>query len=169
MNSSQELWWRQAKADHDAFELLRREGAAQCHLLHYLQMATEKIAKAYFWRSDIPPALSHAGFRKVLKFLGGVPRDRRERVAKLFSFPRFTDSQEWARAAMPIADALQRLAPDLAGDGPNPEYPWHARPQFAPVNYDFAIWNTLMSTRRGRRFMYVVRAAVERFAEYADT
>ena len=47
MNDAQELWWRQARSDHALFVRLRRIGAEECHLLHYLQMATEKLSKAY--------------------------------------------------------------------------------------------------------------------------
>ncbi len=41
MNDAQGLWWRQAQTDHELFVRLRRTGADECHLLHYLQMATE--------------------------------------------------------------------------------------------------------------------------------
>ncbi len=169
MNGYQKLWWQQAKSDHDTFVLLRSQGVEQCHILHYLQMATEKIAKAYFWRSDKPPAKSHAGLRQFLKFLGHTsPRDR-ERIANLFSFRHFSDFQNWIRAVLPMTHDLERLAPDLAGNGPNPEYPWpHATPQYAPAHYDFPVWATLKS-HRGRDLMRVIHIAVERFPEYADT
>ena len=169
MNTCQELWWQQAKSDHDAFLLLRREGMAQCHSLHYVQMATEKIAKAYFWRSGSPPPRSHAGFVQFLRFLGHIRKNDRERIANLFSFKRFRDFQNWIRAVMEIAYDLERLAPDLAKDGPNPEYPWpHAEPKTAPANYSFPVWASLMSGQ-GRDLMRVVRIAVSRFPEYADT
>jgi hypothetical protein len=38
MNSYQELWWRQAQSDQNVLVSLRRNGAAACHQLHYLQM-----------------------------------------------------------------------------------------------------------------------------------
>src|SRR4051812_21820753 len=91
MNRYQELWWRQAKSDHDGFLLLRHQGVAECHLLHYLQMATEKIAKAYFWRSGNPPPKIHAGFVHFLRFLGAIGQRDRLRIANLFSFTRFSD------------------------------------------------------------------------------
>ena len=169
MNSYQELWWQQAKSDHHAFVLLRGRGIAQCHSLHYLQMATEKIAKAYFWRSGSPPPRRHAGFVQFLRFLGHIRQKDRERIANLFSFNRFTDFRNWIRAVLPIAYALERLAPDLAGDGPNPEYPWpHAAPHAAPATYDFPVW-ALLTSGRGRDLMKVIRIAVGRFPDYADT
>jgi len=169
MNSYQEVWWQQARSDHEAFVLLRRAGTAPCHALHYLQMVTEKLAKAYFWRSGSPPPKSHAGFVQLLRFLGQTPQQSRERVANLFSFTRFADFQNWIRLVLPIAYELERLAPDLAADGPNPEYPWpHSQPQFAPVNYQFTIWTTLKNGQ-GRDLLRVVRLAVERFPEFADS
>lgn len=169
MNRSQELWWKQVRSDHNAFELLRGQGIAQCHTLHYLQMVAEKLAKAYLWRSGTPPPQSHAGFVHFLRFLGHIRQEDRDRVANLFSFNRFTDFQNWIRTVLPIAYELERLAPNLAHDGPNPEYPWpHAEPRRAPVEYDFPVWASLTSGP-GRDLMRVIRIAVNRFPEYADT
>jgi hypothetical protein len=169
MNNFQKLWWEQARSDHKAFLLLLDEDIAQCHSLHYLQMVTEKLAKAYLWRSGDPPPRSHAGFVQFMRFLGQVRRENdRERIAALFSFNRFTDFKKWIRTILPICYDLERLAPDLANEGPNPEYPWpHAQPQFAPANYKFAIWNTLQSGQ-GRDLIRVIGIAVDRFPEYAD-
>ena len=169
MNSFQEVWWQQAKSDHEVFLLIRGQGVAQCHLLHYLQMVTEKLAKAYFWRSASPPPRSHAGFVQFLRFLGQFSRPNdQERIATIFTFKRFTDFQNWIRAVLPMAYELERLAPALANNGPNPEYPWpHAQPQFAPTNQHFAVWASFASGQ-GRDFMRKIRIAVERFPEYAS-
>jgi len=169
MNSYQNLWWEQARSDHNAFTLLRGQGIAQCHSLHYLQMVTEKLAKAYFWRSGHMPPRSHAGFVQFLRFLGHVRANDQERIANLFSFSRFADFQNWIRTVLPIAYDLERLAPALANEGPNPEYPWpHAQPVFAPVNYNFPVW-TMLTSGQGRDLMRVIRIAIDRFPEYADT
>lgn len=168
MNRYQESWWRQASSDHEVFELLRGEGVAQCHTLHYLQMVTEKIAKAYLWRSGNPPPRSHSGFVQFLRFLGQIRPADRDRIAHLFKFTQFADLQKWIRTALPIAYELEHLAPALANDGPNPEYPWpHDKPVNAPVRHHFAIWNSLNSMP-GRNLMRVVRIAVSQFPEYAD-
>lgn len=169
MNRCQELWWQQAKSDHDAFLLLRSQGIAQCHSLHYLQMVTEKIAKAYFWRSGSPPPQKHAGFVQFLRFLGQIRRSDQARIANLFTFKTYEGFQNWLRAVLPIAYDLERLAPALANDGPNSEYPWpHANPEFAPANHSFAVWMSLTSGQ-GRDLMRILRIAVTRFPEYADT
>ena len=168
MNSYQKLWWEQAKSDHSAFLLIRRSGIAQCHSLHYLQMVTEKIAKAYFWRSGSPPPKNHAGFVQYLRFLGQTRPTDRERIANLFTFTRFADFQSWIRAVLPIAYELEQLAPTLANDGPNPEYPWpHNQPADAPANHSFDTWMKL-TTGHGRDLMRVIAIAIDRFPEYAD-
>lgn len=169
MNSFQQVWWEQAKSDHDTFVVIRGLGVAQCHSLHYLQMATEKIAKAYFWRSGSPPPRSHAGFAQFLRFLGQTRSSEKQRVARLFTFNRFTDFQKWIRAVLPMAYDLEHLAPALADNGPNPEYPWpHKLPRFSPANHDFPIWPLLLSGQ-GRDLMRVLDIAVNQFPEYADT
>jgi len=168
MNSYQELWWQQAKSDHDAFLLHRKYSAAQCHSLHFLQMATEKLAKAYFWRSGSAPPRRHAGFVQFLRLLGQIRRNDRGRIANLFAFTRFDDFQSWIYTAQSIAYNLECLAPALANNGPNPEYPWpHDRPEFAPANHNFAVWASLRVSR-GRHLMRVIEVAVNRFPEYAD-
>gem|GEM_PF-5732303 len=35
MNKAQEMWWRQAASDYAVFVLLRSQGVASCHPLHY--------------------------------------------------------------------------------------------------------------------------------------
>jgi hypothetical protein len=136
MNSYQKLWWEQAKSDHKALAVVLRDGMAPCHPLHYLQFATEELAKAYLWRSGSPPPKSHAGFAKFLRLLGSTGKRHRQRVAKVFSFRRFADFQNWINAVIPIANELENLAPSLANDGPNPEYPWpHSRPRAIASKY----------------------------------
>lgn len=169
MNSFQTHWWKQARSDHDIFQLLVGLRSHQpCHPLHYLQMTTEKIAKAYFWRSGSPPPKDHAGFVQFLRFLGQVKKSERERVAHLFEFKRFGDFQLWIRSTLPIALELERLSPNLAQDGPNVEYPWpHRQPQFDPASYNFPLWGKLKSSR-GRQLIRVIAHAVIRFHEYSD-
>jgi len=132
-------------------------------------MATEKLAKAYFWRSGSPPPKKHAGFVQFLRFLGAVRQSDRDRLARLFSFGRFVDFQNWLRAILPIAYDVERLAPDLASDGPNSEYPWpHAHPKFVPADHRFAVWKSLTESSQGRDLMRIIRIAVKQFPEFAD-
>lgn len=169
MNDYQKLWWQQAQSDHVVFVLLRNQGIADCHSLHYLQMVTEKIAKAHFWRRGSPPPMDHAAFVRFMRYFGQIPRNNRERIADLFTFTRFDDFQAWIRTVLPLAYELERLAPTLAQAGPNPEYPWpHEQPRFAPANEKFPLWAEL-KYGRGRGLMRFIHTAVDRFPQYADT
>jgi len=168
MNEAQRLWWVQAKSDHEVFVLLRRQSAVECHLLHYLQMATEKIAKAYLWRIGGPPARSHVGFRRFMLAL--LDRNRRDmqRIAKMFGFARRKDMDAWVRQVSPLAHELQNLAPAESNDGPNPEYPWpHDSPAEYPAEYTFGLWDRLQNAPRGRDLLKFIRNAIERFELYA--
>ena len=170
MSASQELRWRQSESDHAAFELLRGHGPAVCHTLHYLQMTTEKLAKAYFWSEGYSPQKSHIGFVKFLNFLGQIrDKKQRDKIASLFGFSRFVDFQNWLKTLLPIAYDLERLTPDLANDGPNLEYPWpHSQPKYAPALYTFRIWETLTSKSQGREPLRFIQTAVREFPIYAE-
>jgi hypothetical protein len=166
MNEFQELWLRQAESDYDVLRLLHERGVAPSHQIHYLQMVTEKIAKAYFWRSGMAPPRSHAGFVQFLRSLGSVGVHERKQIVQLFQFKRIKDFQNFIRIVLPLAYALERLAPALAHDGPNPEYPWPPqRPQYAPVTFDFEIWDQLHAGR-GQHFLAIVEKVIQNFSAF---
>lgn len=102
-----------------------------------------------------------------MRFLGGVRQAERKTVADAFGFARFSDFQRWIRAILPTCYSLERLAPALALDGPNPEYPW---PQKAPIHvpcaFDFDVWKEL-NTSRGRQLLKVIEDAIRNFPHYA--
>lgn len=168
MNAYQTLWWEQTRSDHSVLVLLRRQGVEPCHQLHYLQMVTEKLGKAYFWRSGNPPRKSHASFVLFLQALDDRRDPDRTQIANLFGFRRARDFQNWIPTITPLAYDLERLAPALAGDnGPNPEYPWpRALPARTPATYVFPVWGQLTETSRGRQLLKVIDVAVLRFPEY---
>src|ERR1700747_943943 len=86
MNPRQLAYYRQAQSDWSVFRHFRPRSYpwwtavrrvwgslagvcpfsfAPCHELHYLQMCTEKLAKAYY-RADPDPRGSHAAFRRFM-------------------------------------------------------------------------------------------------------
>jgi hypothetical protein len=128
-------------------------------------MVGEKIAKAYLWRAVLVPEKTHTGFATFLRALA-LRADPDIRAA--FGFPQPSQFQAWIRANLDLAYRIERLAPALAQDGPNPEYPWpHKQPQYTPANYDFPIWNELIGTSRGRKFLQAVKLAVREFPRLA--
>lgn len=167
MTHEQALWWRQAKSDYDIFVDLRRAGASDCHLLHYLQMATEKLSKAYLWRAGHAPPKSHTGFVRFLKALLGR-RGELDRIAKSLGFGRQADLDRWVRSVQPLAYDLQNLAPAEASNGPNPEYPWpHDAPTECPADHEFQLWRQLEGTGQGRKLLLFIGQAIDLFERYA--
>ncbi len=150
------------------FEKFRRDGTAACHSLHYFQMATEKLGKAYLWRTGTAPAANHVGFAQLMQGLGQVKgADERRRIANLFGFGRYKEFRSWIRLVMPIVHEVHKLAPACANDGPNPEYPWpHQQPTDTPAEYSFEIWQTL-TKGSGRSLIIFVKDAIQNFPEFA--
>ncbi len=169
MYEYQAAWFEQVRADHQALLLLRRSGAAPCAQLHYLQMVTEKLGKAYFWRTRRPPRTSHASFVRFLQALDKPSRSEVARTAEAFGFGDAEGFRAWIPTIAPLAYDIERLAPQLAGlNNPNAEYPWPAvAPVNCPATYDFPVWWKLTDTGRGRQFLKVIDAAVVGFPTYA--
>jgi hypothetical protein len=163
MTEFQRLFLVQARTDFEVFKLLRGSPAfPACQALHYLQMATELLGKAHFWRQG-PPRNTHRAF---VSFLRSLSTNRKAQSQLGFG----KQNQSWEhmiRKSVPLAERVEDLAPALALDGPNPEYPWPpAAPQFAPAEHTFAIWQDLQETAAGRQFLLLVTnlfAAAEAF------
>jgi len=141
MNEQQRLFFAQAQSDYRVLQLLRSRGEPACQVLHYLQMSTEKLARAYLWKQD-DAKRSHAAFSKFLRSIAGDDRVRFELG--------YTRRDQWDAKLDGIASlaaSVQQLAPDLAGDGPNPEYPWPPdHPGHAPVEFEFPVWEELQKS-----------------------
>jgi len=129
---------RQAGSDESVRRRLNDSTTEYSHRLHYLQMVTEKLAKAFLVRptdADAPPT-SHKVFVRFLRTLKGLSHLQRQLgYNDVAVFRRFVDS------LLDLADSIQRLAPNEAHlTQPNPEYPWRdlaTGEVVAPVDYDF--------------------------------
>ncbi len=74
--------------------------------------------------------------------------------------------REWIKDASDLAYELERLAPALAGDGPNPEYPWpRDNPEHAPVEHDFQTWRHMQSAS-GHCLWIMIDKVLENFDEW---
>ena len=121
--SWQAAFLAQARSDDGVRRRLAADAnVAPCHALHYLQMSTEKLAKALSdTQGDGPPPQSHAALVRFLQRLKqDLNRQRRLGYGRdTRSFIRFIDS------LLPLARRIEQLAPAVAGAGrPNAEYPW---------------------------------------------
>jgi len=67
-----EAFLAQAKSDWQIYAKLKRANELSCHVLHYLQMATEKLGKAYLLagKTTIDEVEnSHLAFTRFLRFI----------------------------------------------------------------------------------------------------
>ncbi|HEY5312118.1 MAG TPA: hypothetical protein VIK18_06345, partial [Pirellulales bacterium] len=91
-----------------------------------------------------------------------------ERIAGTLGFGRPEDLRDWVRTVQPLAYGLQNIAPDLAQNGPNPEYPWpHEGPTHCPAEYRFPLWRELRDTGKGRKLIDFVHRSISRFDAFA--
>jgi len=139
MNARQTAFYRQSRSDWSLFRHLHQSrsggwGTVQrvwcrmvgvklttfpvCHELHYLQMCTEKLSKAYY-KTDL--RTGHAAFRRFLTDLPGNPN-----AIRPLGFATIADLTQWEGSVKPIVGAIEDLAPSIADAKglPNPEYPW---------------------------------------------
>lgn len=158
MTPQQSAFFRQSQTDWETYQYLHQatpSGTASlvrkvcrlvgvrvpllpvCHELHYLQMCTEKLAKAYF--HDVGRPRTHAAFRKMFLSLRTNPNA----VAPL-RFSSIVELVQWITSVQPVVDALEDLAPAIADrpqvQKPNPEYPYpKSNPIHAPADYLFRL------------------------------
>ena len=155
MTEYQRLFLVQGRTDLAVFELLRgRADLPHCHALHYLQMATEMLGKAHAWRNG-PKTTTHRAFVSFLRSLS----TNRHAQARLGHQGRNEQWEQLIRASVPLAQRVEDLAPALANDAENPEYPWpKAGPRHAPAEYAFGIWKDLQATPAGRKFLQLTKS-----------
>jgi hypothetical protein len=168
MPLSREVWASafavQSQSDWQVYARLTAEPEVPaCHKLHYLQMACEKIAKAYRCR-DTSASLEellkrHVGFAKFIgSFLASpsIKEAYRGRDAQL---------QEVSRLTRALAREIEKLAPavDRAGSPENAEYPWESGADIiAPCQYTYPRLS-LLTSPGGRTLLKLVAKAIQEF------
>lgn len=134
----QDAYLTQAWSDFQVFREMNSSRYPTCHALHYLQMATEKLAKGFLCRrSGGPPKKSHYS---LVNFLN-VSRSQRDWREKLGYGQNPKAYSSYIDSLLPIASQIEKLAP-VGGDFDriNPEYPWinDKGDVDCPCKYDFA-------------------------------
>jgi hypothetical protein len=139
--NQREAFLAQARSDFAVCEHLRAQDLAPCHWMHYLQMTTEKLAKAV----RLSPAggatfkHSHVAFSKLSAIL------RRQTVLAPTLHMETNSYREFIDQTSALRAGIEQLAPDVAGGRPNAEYPWEARDHsgqlrwWAPCDWTFPI------------------------------
>ncbi len=128
----------QAWSDYQVFEDLNKSRHPNCHKLHYLQMTTEKLAKACLVETNgnSPPRLAHQAFVPFLRYTKTHPLWK-NRLGYGHNKQAYA---AYIKKMIPIADKIEKLAPSISGTSqPNPEYPWSpgAGDVRCPADYDF--------------------------------
>jgi hypothetical protein len=153
---------RQADADFKTFEALQPLPVPECHKLHFLQMACEKLVKAHLCSSGTDPAQLQGSHAFIRKHLPTVLRQ----VAALVNF---TGPQATAvlRRARQIAQEIDVLAPAVKRGGQRPdncEYPWEdsSGTLHVPIDSTFPPTQLLLAPA-GRTVLKLLRLAINRF------
>jgi hypothetical protein len=95
-----------------------------CHPLHYLQMAGEKIAKAYRFRDTDTPderlTTEHVAFSQFIESYLGSPEMKQRYAGK------HEKLREIVKLARKLARAIEKLTPagEREASPANAEYPW---------------------------------------------
>ena len=123
----------QARSNYELLKLLSRENAPLCPQLHYLQMATEKLAKGFSTPPGGPqPPKVHRAFVNFMRSVHGSRTLRQACHCGPGQIEAYID------LLLPLARLIEDLAPANASDGPKPEYPWQIPAGIiAPVHYPF--------------------------------
>ena len=136
----------QARSDWQAYHLVDQSTLPSCHAMHYLQMATEKLAKAALLAGGMKPDELRNSHLAFTKFLRVAFRNRNFRLEMGMSGAQLR--MHFANA-LPLADAIEKLAPALAGGGANPEYPWESPNGIVhtPATYSFDLAQKLSAPK----------------------
>ena len=168
MRAPYELFLAQSRSDFRMFRRLDNIEIEPCDPLHYLQMATEKLAKADYLRSGQSTRLSHLGFVRFLRMFINRSGVAIKRIAPLFHIRSVDGFLALIRSFLPLAHSLESLAPAIAGmAGPNPEYPWPSdAPTETPCDYPWPLWDELRQGR-GRQLVEFVGRSLDHFEQLA--
>jgi hypothetical protein len=157
-----DAYLEQARSDWQVWELIRNHELPPCHALHYLQMTGEKLGKAFLLTGGAlsleQARNSHVAFKRFLQFASRHPELQRLLEMNSAQF------RAHIKNMLPLADAIERLAPALAQDGPNVEYPWqsHDRKIHTPAKHDFSVLRQLLEPS-GLNLIKIVDLVLRKF------
>ncbi len=156
---------RQADADFKAWEYYEQHPeaiAAECHRLMFLQMACEKLCKAYLIEQGTSPSAVQTSHAFVANPLPGIIRQQ-----VVYLKRDLKGMHQLLRDVRHLANEIELLNPavDRAGRRPdNCEYPWEDGNGDVHSPLD---WSSTVARLRiapgGRTFLKLLRAAIDRF------
>lgn len=153
----------QARSDWGVYKLLAAcRDVAACHKLHFLQMACEKVAKAYRLRDTKSPVdelvSRHTGFAKFVPSFCKVALGERYRGKDAQLARVIKDSRALAREIEKLAPAIDRQATPE-----NAEYPWERGDEvIAPCEHKFPSLD-LLEKAGGWTFLKLIEQGLDAF------
>jgi hypothetical protein len=152
---------RQALADFGRFQDLQASDAPECHKLQFLQMACEKLAKAYLCGEGTDPATLQSSHAYIA---GTLPVVLRQYAT--FVGVRGAKARAVLTLAKHVSREIELLAPAVRRGGGRPdncEYPWEdaAGTLHVPLDWTFAP-SGMLGQPKGRDFLKLVRGAIGR-------
>jgi hypothetical protein len=173
-----EAFFEQARSDFAVYELLQRQGTSavpECHVLHYLQMATEKLAKAVAARTHIQvPPRRHDSFSRLATELA-----KRPDVLSDIGYSDPAQTQRFLKRCLGIFKQLENLNPALANEKahdagrdresePNCEYPWWRsisgrEDWLVPATHTFLAFQTVRDNGDGATVMRMIQFLLVNF------
>lgn len=154
---------RQASADFATYlQLIGSPEVPQCHRLHFLQMACEKLVKAYLIDGGTAPASVQSSHAYIATTLPIIIREQMS-LSKVKPH-----NQAWLlKHARLLSAEIEILAPSVRRGGAredNCEYPWedgagHLR---VPIDWQFKPASELLLASAGRSSLKLVHDAILR-------
>jgi hypothetical protein len=158
---------KQSRADFDSWKSLNASSAPRfpyCHKLHFLQMACEKICKAYLFRSGsaIENLISsHAYTAKNLLLI------LRNQVERKTNRPLSKYSRKFHEIKL-LAREIELLSPAVDDHHKRPdncEYPWELSSGVIriPCEYEFPNLSSLNDNPGGRELLKLIEISIQEF------
>ncbi len=152
---------KQANADFEMWDRAQScRGVAECHRLHFLQMACEKLCKAHLCKTTPDPMAIQSSHRYVAKNLPIIAKEhlarQKRKTPKQHGYP--------LRQIRQLAREIELLAPSVDADGKrrdNCEYPWEVSPGAVrfPAEHQFTNLN-LLTAPAGRTLLKCIKEAI---------
>jgi hypothetical protein len=172
--TEQQAFLAQASSDYRVFQILLdldRAEVPECHPLHYLQMSTEKLAKAAMHALGHPTEkLTHVAFSQIPYLLA------RNDIARRLGWQNAKAFRQFLKKSAPIFRAIDELNPSVgtqrsaaaAREQPNVEYPWFKRDANGNLIWQtpaIAPWPLIEQLRSGMgaQVIQFVEVLIERF------
>jgi hypothetical protein len=158
------MWSRafasQAISDLDARSLLAHAGAAKCHRLHFIQMAAEKLCKAFLIQANgyRTMKLTHTVVDKHLAFV----------VSSVLAKEGYSSSVMKARlrGVRLLGREIEILSPACDADGvreDNSEYPWQTTAGLVQIPHEYSFPNLNEESKDFIALTKLMRAAAETY------